>query len=137
MLLLFSGLLYAQTGSLDPSIFDGTGREQEAAPPEESGGSAVTEMPDAGTDEAAPPASAPGMESEAGEPAALPPAPTSEPEEIVLPGSEETDEASAPEVLDEPGIPSGSGAGPSRAGEQVESSEKIAPGQAVDYPWDI
>ncbi|MGA0369924.1 MAG: hypothetical protein ACO3N7_10800 [Kiritimatiellia bacterium] len=112
--------LPAQEAPLDPSIFDGTGKEKESteAPPPPPAGKEVEEAD-------SPPSPPPVPAAESGEPSA--------PEEIVLPEleGEETD------VDEPPGIPAASGGGRSRATETVESTEKIAPGQAVDFPWDM
>lgn len=131
--LLISLYAHAQEGVLDPSIFDGTGRELEKAEPQTPAASAPEQKekePSAGPEENA--------ETGSQAPAAVPipegeGTMTEPPREIVLPGTESpNEEESAP-----PGTPANSSAQESRAGERVESTEKIAPGQAVDFPWDM
>lgn len=80
---------------LDPSIFDGTGREQREEPEEKVSTPEEERGPGGG-----------------------------EPEEDLV--EESASPGSPAEVMTE-----------SRAGDRVESTEKIAPGQAVDFPWDM
>jgi hypothetical protein len=122
----------AQEGVLDPSIFDGTGREMEKTEPQKPAAS----VPEQAESE---PGTGPQETEETGS-QAPPGGPTPEaegtteaPREIVLPGTESpAEEETAP-----PGTPANSSAQESRAGERVESTEKIVPGQAVDFPWDM
>ncbi|MDF3128186.1 hypothetical protein P0Y35_03145 [Kiritimatiellaeota bacterium B1221] len=124
----FLSLALQAQEELDTSIFDGTGRELEKVEPREPApGSpeAETESAEAGE------AGGPSVDSEIETPV---PAESDEmPREIVLPGGEEA------EALEETaaGIPAASGGSKSRAGETVESTEKIPTGQAVDFPWDM
>ncbi len=122
--------IYAQE-ELDTSIFDGTGRELEKVDPQKPGaGSPETPVAPAETEAASASAAEPEAES------ASPPEPAM-PEEIVLPGSEGAEVEELENPGEEPGIPAASGGSKSRAGETVESTEKIPTGQAVDFPWDM
>ena len=134
-ILLILGLLIAisvqaQEAELDPSIFDGTGRELEKV------------------EKINPPAGAPTSPSSETEEVPAPPGPSiaseetfevaaeaEAPREIVLPGTEGEKPEEKPE--EETGNPAAKGSGKSRAGETVDSTEKIQPGQAVDFPWDM
>lgn len=123
----------AQEETLDPSIFDGTGRETEKKDPEKSSsgspGPTSTPAPAAREENANTPA------VEAAEEGTPVPQET-EPEEIILPGSGSEEEAET-ESEAPPGVPAAQGGGKSRAGETVDSTEKIQTGQAVDFPWDM
>jgi len=135
LILLTRLSLSAQEGVIDPSIFDGTGKksvpaEAEALP---SGQTAAEEI------DSEKPSAEPEETSEAPLPS------EEEAEEKELPeekggdssSEEEETEGEAEALESPPGVPSGVGGGESRAGEKVKSTEKIAPGQAVDYPWDM
>lgn len=121
---------------LDPSIFDGTGRVQREASPETEAAAPSSPAEDGetrGEEEVVPPGDEAGMGEEGGGP-----------EEVVLPeeepGTVGGEDAEADEEIAEDAPSSGGPAAvmtESRAGERVESSEKIAPGQAVDFPWDM
>lgn len=131
--LMVAGPLALAEEILDPSIFDGTGREQREVPEqtESSGPPAEGEGAMGEEDEEMPaiPGVGEGTEEEGVEEIQLPE------EEMGAVGGEEEEE----DILEEPAVP-GSPAGvmtESRAGERVESTEKIAPGQAVDFPWDM
>ncbi|WFB34868.1 hypothetical protein P3T73_11930 [Kiritimatiellota bacterium B12222] len=129
--------LRAQEETLDPSIFDGTGRDQEIAEPAEEGSSSEERAPEKmSPDETESAAAESGTELPPAEKLEPMPTETPEPVEISLPGSESEEEEEGTEGL-HPAGPAGAGTAPSRAGERVESTEKIAPGHAVDYPWDI
>jgi hypothetical protein len=124
---------------LDPSIFDGTGREQ-GEPPEETEPSVLPSVPAEGTGER-------GEEADSEGPAGVEEAvdedeteETSISEEDGAAGLEEEEGPGAEEEVGEDTEPPGTPAAlpsESRAGERVESTEKIMPGQAVDFPWDI
>jgi len=126
---------------LDPSIFDGTGRETRPADPSESGGEAGGEPekepssdprnPGPPESPAEPETSESPMEGGGAVPEASP-----TPEDVgsaTAPAPEEN-EAMANEGTPIPAAPSESR---SRAGETFRPSERIPPGQAVDFPWDI
>ncbi|MEX2608108.1 MAG: hypothetical protein WD708_12260 [Kiritimatiellia bacterium] len=131
--LLVTALPAMSEETLDPSIFDGTGREQREVPEETESAEPSPPAEDEGTkgkDEKIPAVSGAGKEA------------TEEavPEEKTgTVGGEEEAKAPLEEPLEDPASP-GSPAEvmtESRAGERVESSETIAPGQAVDFPWDM
>ena len=153
-LMLSLAFLQAQETELDPSIFDGTGSGTDSGhppppgagePERESGPESATSSTDpsaepgeASTDPLLPVPEEP--EGEASQPAA-----SQDPAEEV---EEASEEPAGPESLEEEipeelegssssvGSPA-SGQGESRAGEQVETSTRILPGQAVDVPWDM
>jgi len=129
-LLLIPGLcftlVFSQETDLDPSIFDGTGKEVEKAEPPQA--SSEGESTDAGPAPEPQSETSPVMEREPEE------ALEEEPREIRLPAGTETEEELDTEDV---GIPAAPGGQKSRAGETVNSTEKIAPGQAVDFPWDM
>jgi hypothetical protein len=124
----------AQEDVLDPSIFDGTGKKSDVPETEEV-------SPPASLPEEAEPEDVEGEAAVEAEPSSIPsgeepPEEEGEANEGGLASEvEESEEVGAEESP--PGIPSGAGSESSRAGQRVESSEKIAPGQAVDYPWDM
>lgn len=158
-LICFLGLAMAQGSSLDPSIFDGTGVGRDGGTPPPPGGSETDTSSTAASGQTD--TSEIGGSEETGDPeeAALPvpeapasPEGTEEnPEETPagLPGEEESgvpeedlegEEGQGEELAGEE--PGSSGAlspagGPSRAGEEVETSTRVVPGQAVDLPWDL
>lgn len=119
----------AQTDVVDPSIFDGSDKDTEKSEP---------------SPEPPPNQTPPNEETDETEGAAASASEEVPPREIKLPDSplQETEaekERGAPEdeVENPPGVPAGSGSGESRAGDRIESTEKIPPGQAVDFPWDM
>lgn len=132
-------LLTSQETDLDPSIFDGTGtRTEEEAPEPDSPG-----VPEGGEDatevepleaEASASGTAP-SEPESPAPRVTPP---EEPQDVPK-GNEEAPPEEMPEEEEVagPGSPAPAASQQSRAGEQVTTTDRIAPGQAVDLPWDL
>lgn len=151
-LLWFSLLLSvsAQDGELDPSIFDGTGMEASAPEPPEPGGKPESPEEGAGGDtDSAEPGGA--EESEPADPSLPIPESTTpavpeeasageEEESGLMEGESSAEEEPAGEVVQEEVTQPGSPAPvhpSSRAGEIIQTQERIAPGQAVDLPWDL
>lgn len=134
LILLTSLFLYAQEDVVDPSIFDGTGKNSAPAEPEAlPSGQTVPEEIDSEEPPAEPEENSetPLTSEEEAEEKELPEEKGGDPSSE----EEETEGEEAPESP--PGVPSRVGGGESRAGETVKTTEKIAPGQAVDYPWDM
>ncbi len=133
--------LFAQ---LDPSIFDGTGVTNQTTELPEGAGNPQTE-----TSAAEP--SAPGTETEAPDLGALPEGPlveageggpTREPPAAATPmptpgGNAESLDAEGEAAGVDAEAPPGTAVDPGRAGETIQTSEKISADHAVDFPWDI
>lgn len=151
ILLLTGGMVWGQSSTLDPSIFDGTGTTVEATDttPDsgaESGKDAESSSPEKTS------TSQSGEEADSSPPSvkSVPVPEDREPEvesaeetELLTTeasnekGREEKESEEAPaEETPTPGSPIPV-AEQSRAGEQVETKDRIAPGQAVDLPWDL
>jgi len=151
LVILFTSLwISAQERDLDPSIFDGSDIEttdQEAPQPggpEQESGDTTSEAPSATSEPGTPPrADIPAEEELSAEESGAGRVSDETDDEAGLEAEGHSESPEAESEEDEevvepagPGSPAPS-AQQSRAGEQVETRDRIAPGQAVDLPWDL